>query len=117
MDLVLFCATGAFRENKANKLKWPHIESSPWCPETPHADSLRGSASSTRSLQDAHRLTSAKYKLTESDQICMQAGHREGWSAETKPTGFDPGGLQVLGLFDREDILPKNYMLKKEKIE
>lgn len=99
----------------ANKLKWPYLASSPWGPETPHADSLRASAFSTRSLQDAHRLASAKYKVTESDQISTQAGHHEGWSAETKPIGFDPGGLQVLGLFDREDILPKNIMLEEGK--
>lgn len=29
--------------------------------------------------------------------------------------GFDPGGLQMLGLLDTEDILPKNFMLKEGK--
>lgn len=29
--------------------------------------------------------------------------------------GFDPGGLQMLGLLDIEDTLPKNFMLKEGK--
>lgn len=46
--------------------------------------------------------------------MCKQAIVRVGQQKQLTK-GFDPGGLQMLGLLDTEDILPKNFMPKEGK--
>lgn len=49
------------------------------------------------------------------DQIAWKEAIMHDAQQKQLPTGFDPGGLQILGLSDMEDILPKNIMFKEVK--
>lgn len=51
-------------------------------------------------------------KITKS--MCKQAIVRVDQQKQLTK-GYDSGGLQMLGLLDTEDILPKNVMLKEGK--